>query len=341
MTANLIDGLRSEGHEIVFLQPNRDLQEAGTDLRRLYRWHDGRPDIDALMLEWRWPIPGRNNTPCGMPGHTCDLHRQHDLLTYYTDRQGLPTVVWDKDRQLPADDPLRSRSNVTVCEAALYPTKGAVSLLFPVADAALDADPNALAGGQRPWPLTYVGNQYDRDEVFTRYFAPAAAQHQHRVAGKWPRTEAWPHVTFIGRVPFPRVHMLYSSSVSTILLLPDRLMQAGQMTQRLAEAVLAGCVPLAPAELQGAGYFVPDYLHVRDGAQAAASITRLMPMSLAERADAIGDCLAKLDIMRASRQISTLLDVLGNRQPRHPQRPPQRSADDTCTTHPSGYSPHP
>jgi hypothetical protein len=63
---------------------------------------------------------------------------------------------------------------VTVCEPALAPSPGAVSLLFPVADDLLDtAGPAALAMMPRPLPL--VGNQYDRDEAFAGFFAPGAA----------------------------------------------------------------------------------------------------------------------------------------------------------------------
>ena len=49
-----------------------------------------------------------------------------------------------------------------VCEPALHPTPGAVTLLFPVADAALDcADPPGLVAETRDLPLVYLGNQYD------------------------------------------------------------------------------------------------------------------------------------------------------------------------------------
>ncbi len=57
----------------------------------------------------------------------------------------------------------------------------------------------------RPLPLVYAGNRYDRDEAFAGFFAPAAARHRHRVAGKWTRTERWTHVTFTGRIAFPDV----------------------------------------------------------------------------------------------------------------------------------------
>ncbi|TMR30876.1 hypothetical protein, partial [Actinomadura geliboluensis] len=271
----LIDALIGAGHQIVFLQADRDRAEAGTGLP--YIWEPGGfPEIDTLMLEWRWPIDRRNTTPCRTSGHTCDLHRQAELLEFYTG-QGLPTIVWDKDRQFRSDDPLRAMQNVTVCEAALHPSPGAVPLLFPVADTALDtADPAALTARERRWRLTYVGNQYGRDDCFERYFAPAAAaQPDHLVAGKWTDTARWPHVRFIGRVPFSQVIELYGTSLTTIMLLPDRHLASGQMTQRLFEAVLAGCLPVCPAEFRSAHRLVPTPLIASSGQEATELISGL------------------------------------------------------------------
>jgi hypothetical protein len=256
----LIDGLRERGHEVVFLQANRDLTEAGLDLTSIYRWDLGLPAIDALFLEWRWPIPRRNTTVCGSRGHTCDLHRQQQLLSHYTGR-GTPTLLWDKDRQLPAAHPLRRQRNVRVAEPALHPTAGAVSLRFPVPDRLLDdADPGALAASPRDLPLVYVGNQYDRDDALDRYLAPAARQLPHLIAGKWPRTGRWPDLTFVGRVPYANVTSLHQRSLATVLLLPDRYAAVGHVTQRLFEAVLAGCLPLVPTSIRDADRFVPGHL---------------------------------------------------------------------------------
>jgi len=304
----LIDGLLARGHQIVFLQANRDHVEAGLDLTASYAWEQGLPEIDVLMLEWRWPIPGRNTTACGQPGHTCDLHRQHELLGHYTHRLRLPTVLWDKDRHLPPDDTLRNQGNVAVCEAALYPSPGAASLLFPVADHALDgADASALAALHRELPLVYIGNQYDRDAAFDRYFAPAAAQHEHLVAGKWTRTERWPHIRFAGRIAFPEVDNLYTRALATVLLLPDRYAAVGQMTQRLFEAVLAGCLPLTPDTIEGAARFTPPGLHVSSGAEATRKIDQLRQIAgTARHVDLIAECMRRLDTFRLSRQLTTL-----------------------------------
>jgi hypothetical protein len=287
-----IDGLAAAGHSIVFLQDNRDLTEAGHDLRDRYAWEAGLPGIDALFLEWRWPVPGRSTTLCGTRGHTCDLHRQEELLARYTIGQQVPTIVWDKDLQLPPGSPLRSLPNVVVCEAALAPSPGAVSLLFPVADDDLGrADPAALAGIPRPLPLVYIGNQYDRDDAFSAFFAPTAARQGHRVAGKWARTADWLHVNFTGRCAFPEVRELYESALATVLLLPGRYARAGQMTQRLSEAVLAGCLPVTPATLPFASAFTPPALHAATGADAADRITELQNIAGTPRhAELIADC---------------------------------------------------
>lgn len=307
----LLDGLLDRGYDLVLLQANRDLREAGHDLRHRYRWDMGLPVLDALMLEWRWPIPGRNTTACGTPGHTCDLHRQRQLLARYTSA-GVPTIVWDKDRRLPADDPLRRQPHVTVCEPALSPTPSTRRLLFPVADDALeDADPAALAALPRSLPLVYIGNQYDRDDAFDAYFAPAAGQLSHRVAGKWPRRDRWPHLKFSDRIGFAGVDPLYRGALATVLLLPDRYAAAGQITQRLAEAVLAGCLPVVPPGVVGSGQVVPAGLHAHDGGHVTQLVRELQELAgTAAHATVLADCIEGLEPFRLSRQLDTLDTIL-------------------------------
>jgi hypothetical protein len=311
----LIDGLIARGHETVFLQADRDRAEAELPMPEPYRFDDGFPEIDALFCEWRWPIAGRNTTPCGASGHTCDLHRQRDLLAHYTHARGTLSILWDKDRQMAADDLLRGQVNVFICEAALHPTPGATSLLFPVADEALKAvDPHALAALPRDISLVYVGNQYDRDAAFDRFFAPAAAGVPHVVAGKWPHTERWAHVTFTGRVPFTAVEPLHRRALATVLLLPDRYARIGQVTQRLFEAVLAGCLPLTPATLRSAHRFAPAPLRVLDGDEVGRRLDYLLAIAgTAAHAELISQCVRRLDAFRLSRQLDVIDRLLATR----------------------------
>ncbi len=316
----LVDAIAERGHRLIFLQKDRDRLEAGDALGDRYTFDAGLPEVDLLFLEWRWPISGRNTTPCGTPGHTCDLHRQNELLEHYTIGRSIPTIIWDKDRQLPPHDPWRDHPGVVVCEAALSPTPGALPLLFPAADTLLDAaDPHVLAARPRPLGFAYVGNQYDRDEAFDTYFAPAAAHFFHEVAGKWTDTARWPHVHFRGRIPFTRVSKLYGSALTTVLLLPDRYARVGQMTQRIFEAVLAGCLPITPADIRGAHRFTPASLHVRDGEETIRLLGQLRAMAGGPAHEQlIADCLGHLDLFRLSRQMAAfdaILDRLDRMSP--------------------------
>jgi hypothetical protein len=314
----VVDGLVGSGHGVLFLQRDRDRSEAGETVDG-FRWDDGLPDLDALMLEWRWPLPGRNDTTCSSLGHTCDLHRQTQLLDHYTRTRGTPTLVWDLDRQLAADDPLRSLPNVTVADFATRQAPDAVTLPCPVPDRLLDgANAVELAAKDRPTALVYVGNQYDRDEAFDRYFAPAAAHVQHEVAGKWTSVGRWPHVTFTGRVPYPAVSAIHRRSLSTVLLMPDRYSSVGAVGSRLFESVTAGCVPLAPAELVCADVFVPPELRVGSAAEVVERIGWLRAIQgNAEHATVIQKCLDRLEPFRASQQavvLDRLLRAITDRQ---------------------------
>ncbi|MFF7081789.1 hypothetical protein ACFZBM_32730 [Streptomyces lavendulae] len=311
----LVDGLLAAGHTLVFLQADRDRTEARTPLAGPYVWDSSLPDIDALFLEWRWPIPGRNDTPCTTPGHTCDLHRQQQLLDHYTHRQQVPTLLWDKDQHLPPADPLRKIGNLTVCEPALHPRHGATSLLFPVADHTLDtADPEALAARPRRWPLVYVGNQYGRDTAFDTFFAQPARHLDHVVAGKWTDTSRWPHINFIGRVPFRHGVDLHGQANATVMLAPTRYATSGQYTQRIFESVLAGCAPITPAHYRAASLVVPGELHACNGAHVADITHTLTAMPAPDRARLLARCIRRLDRFRLSRQLHTIGQVFDQHQ---------------------------
>jgi hypothetical protein len=120
-----------------------------------------------------------------------------------------------------------------------------------------------------------------------------------------------PDVCFEGRIPFTEVSELYHSALATVLLLPRRYAVVGQMTQRIYEAALAGCLPLTPADIHAARRFTPRRLHVRDGRDVLALVGRLRRIAggPAHRR-LIADCLRKLDLFRLSKQMDALDAVL-------------------------------
>jgi len=135
-------------------------------------------------------------------------------------------------------------------------------------------------------------------------------------------------VNFTGRCPFSEVTRLYRFALATVLLVPDRYARAGQMTQRLFEAVLAGCLPITPASIACADRFTPPVLHAADGQQVIDRLQHIQAAGTAWHAATLAACLERLGIFRLSRQIATLnrglerlTDASSARLPGTPARP--------------------
>ena len=83
------------------------------------------------------------------------------------------------------------------------------------------------------------------------------------------------------------------------------------MTQRLFEAVLAGCLPITPDTIQFGAVFTPTTLHASTGQQVAERIATMQDIAGTPRhAELIADCLDKLGVFRLSRQRRTLDQIL-------------------------------
>jgi hypothetical protein len=310
-----VNGIRARGHEMVFLQRDRDTVEAGESFAHLGRWSDGLPSLDALILEWRWPIPGRSvGIPADAPAYCPDWDRQRELVAHYVVLGRTPTLVWDKDLKLPHDAALRSVPWVRMAEATRFPSPGAVGLLFPIDDQVF-ADRIAALATTPPAParyvLGYVGNRYERDEDFDQFFAGPAHELEHAVFGKWAPERRWRHVRFLGRLGFSRVPVVYRHTVATVLLAPRRYRESGQITQRIFEAQLNGCFTIAPRSIRGAADLLPEWLlasHTDDVVRICRDAERVRGGD--GYPGAIVDCVRRLEPFLLSRQLDALASAL-------------------------------
>jgi hypothetical protein len=273
----LIKGLIHRGHQVIMLQSNRDELEAGESISLGQTYDSGFPSLDVLFLEWRWLVPGRNDVPNAL-GYTPDLCRQRELVQYYASR--VPIVVWDKDQQL-AHSPQEDRmalvnANTYVLEPSLYPSApDRTQALIPLDPSRL----NTSAGrGPRDIDLIYIGNQYDRFEMYMQYLVDAARYLRVDVYGKWTCVSPVTNLFHHGRIAFSEVLKLYQRSVATVLLAPRRYMRTGQFTQRIFEAVSGGCLPLVPAGYAGSSVILPSVARVCNGADVAQRIRDIKAM---------------------------------------------------------------
>lgn len=281
----LIQGLVNAGCSIIMLQKNRDLEEAGEDYRHTGVTFNssGFSEIDTLFLEYRWPIPGRNvDIAKTNPYYTPDYDRQQRLISFYTNKR-IPILIWDKDQKLIVD-PLSDYPWHTIFEAAFKPNPGKFRLLFPADPARIDDARRKVTKHQtdsKQSDLVYVGNQYERDESFLKYYDKASQIIKRRVDiyGKWQNftalqtsSDTFPYLNFKGRVRYDETVSIYEKSLTTVLIAPPRYYKSGQYTQRIFEALWGLCIPLVPIEYSCKDLLFPPELVVSDGQDVANKI---------------------------------------------------------------------
>lgn len=204
------------------------------------------PELDVVLIEWRWPIPGRN-TPADydLPGYQSDLERQEDVLQTYSER-GTPIVVWDLDHKLSEAD--ESKWGFDVIETAARPVRDHIRVEPPcLASDLLQYDIDE----RRPTHhLGYIGSRYERDGEVDRWIGPVAPPGSHRARfwGKWePGDEVarrWPGIDFKGRIGVRDFRDAYSRIAVVPLLAKPSYRDHGFVTPRMAEAVMFGAIPV-------------------------------------------------------------------------------------------------
>lgn len=265
------DGLRGErhlmvnelllrGHDVFQLQQRRErtiyqvVVEDEDDWDGLFVNDEhagtGLPELDVVFLEWRWRRPGKS---------TEDWDRQVELLDHYT-RLGTPVVVLDTDLKVTEADELRWPT-MTVCDPCLVPkriTRERVKMPFCC------SFERACAASAGSVHYRYVGNNYERDDQFRRYYSVPSLNLrgsgiQTTVHGNWlthsiermhPRgvLQAYPHVAFLPRLAYRDVSAALNDSVAVCHITKPEYALHGNVTMRYFEALAAGVPALVPTE---------------------------------------------------------------------------------------------
>lgn len=237
-----------------FSQRKRSLSYERMLIRGWSRLSDVRlPDLDMVLIEWRWPIPGRN-TPehRGMPGYQNDLERQRGVLYHYLNL-GVPVVLWDLDHKLTRADLDAWGKGMRVIETSARPRveTGAVRVEPPFVT--IDLLQHDIDERKPTHHLGYIGSRYERDETIDRWIGPIAPRGSHRVKfwGKWEPVDEvrarWPGISFAGRIGVRGFRDAYSRIAAVPLLAKQSYYESGFITPRVWEAVLFGSTPIGLA----------------------------------------------------------------------------------------------
>lgn len=277
------------------------------------------PQLDILLLEWRFPIPGRN-TPedKGKPGYQPDLERQTELIQYYALR-GVPVIIFDLDHKLTEHDEkgfVAACCNVIVFETSVRPLQRflprvRVEIPFVIQD--LLQRPLQAADPDRK--LVYVGSRYERDDVIDRWIKPLSDRWPQQIEffGNWTADynfaevkAKWPNVRFMDRISMKDFDKAYATAVACPLIAKSSYLDAGFITARIWEALLFGTLPLGLSVHHGIDQYLPDELIARDPEDLAVLVAVLSGMSLARRQELHNRVVEKIRFMDVSHFLDDL-----------------------------------
>ena len=268
---DFVEEMLKRGHKVTRLQVQRD-EKPYKDVE--LHATKGFPDVDVAYFEWRWPTWKNDPSLGGEKATEPDYQRQMACLHHYH-KLGVPIIIHDGDLKMtPAEEEMFP--NAVLSDACVNPriqTRKRITLPW------CNYLNRRLRTVDYSYNYTYVGNNYERDEQFKKYYGlPARSLResgvQTMVYGNWlerspergdPQhllTEN-PHVSFGGRLAYNEIFEAFNRSIAVTHITKDEYTPYGNITGRFMEAVMSGVVALIPSEYVharpvGLGEFVVD-----------------------------------------------------------------------------------
>ncbi len=262
---SILHELHKRGKNVVNLMDNRDRAGYEIEGRNLFSafatearhsayiksglgWQRPEP-WEYMLIEWRWPIPGRN-TPedKGKPGYQHDLELMVSLIED-CNNNGIPFVVFDLDYKLTIEDIMKYKIK-NVIELGTKWKQYEKSLGIQAKQVKIPFDFSYIHDlpikDNCSCDFVYVGNRYERDWCIDKYIPDGAVG---MVYGNWLEGEKdsadrWKYIAFGNRLQTRDMYKVYSDAMVTPLLAKREYCEQGFMTARLVEAVCYACVPL-------------------------------------------------------------------------------------------------
>lgn len=284
----IISELQKRGHTVYRMMPDRD-KEAVLNFgnaafgaiaqEERYAAYDNLRDVDynnpqkldAILLEWRFPIPGRNcKIDANDPAYQPDLDIQNRIFDIYGNTE-TKIIGFDLDYKMESADVEKVD---WVFETGLkhyfklsHRGKG-VHVEIPFNFNYINAFP--VESARRA--VVYVGNRYERDWAIDKYLSNSPYRNPpiaFELYGNWLESgrnsdKVWPHINFYPRLQQSSIPYVYRNSAATPLLLKEDYCIHKFMTARIIETVLYGSIPLLIEEFdQSFVEYVPNNLVIK------------------------------------------------------------------------------
>jgi len=347
-SSSIIQRLLLNGHDVYRMAPDLDYNEFkmfGAEIfnsfeptKRLeaynkmknIRWDspnkaDNLPKLDSLLLEWRFPILGRNlPTDQRRKNFHPDLLMQNTILDFYKD-QNTFLYIFDLDYKLTEEDEKRINdmfpNRVLVLETAYKPKTGIlrrqrVEIPFWVKNTILPMtqEPSEYKN------LVYIGSRYERDDVIDKHIIPFSKKFPFTVwfHGNWKKypdkydelyeTLKWRDIQYHDRVGHTDFRKVYGNALACPLIGKQSYFDNGFMTARIQEALYYGTIPIGFAEHLGIEEYLPEELIVSKDRSIEYVLDYLRAQPLDQRDRLRQSIWKRLRFMDVSNFVDTMMD---------------------------------
>lgn len=212
-------------------------------------------NLDAILLEWRMEIPGRNTLEAKFENKDWqpDLFIQQCIIDYCS-KHNIKLIIFDLDYKLSYDDVHKLRKkgvDYFILELGYkwqteYDDIRAMHVEVPFDFRYID-NYRVHSVDDYKNNLVYVGSRYERDWCVEKYIP--TEMYDIKFYGNWLENgrdskQRWPHISFGKRITANEMYEAYDNSVCTILLAKSEYLQYGFMTVRIIESIYYGVLPL-------------------------------------------------------------------------------------------------
>lgn len=246
------------------------------------------PDLDVVLVEWRFPIPGRNTPDVkGQPGYQRDLECQERILYHYLNK-GVPVILWDLDHKiLPSDE--AKWAPTAIFETSVTPRRQLIDRIRVEPPFVINDLMQHKTLSANPFnKLVYVGSRYERDDVITEYIKPASDKWPFHVRfyGNWLKTveecrKLWPRVDYNDRITTRDFRKVYGEAVACPLLAKRSYIETGFITPRPWEALLFGTLPVGISQAKGIDQYC--LFTARDGEDMIQAVEHMKEIRYEDR----------------------------------------------------------
>lgn len=200
--------------------------------------------IDYAIIEWRWPIPGRNTLDVkGTDIYQPDLEYMENCIDY-CNKNNIPFIIFDLDYKLKVED-INKYNIKYIIELGNkwlnYNNVKSIRVEIPFDFSCINEKPIKTKDFEND--CIYIGSRYERDWCM-HYLPKGTVVHGNWLEpGHGDPIHEFPDLVFKKRLSASEIFEPYNNSIATILLAKKEYCNMGFMTARIQEAVFYGTVP--------------------------------------------------------------------------------------------------